>query len=206
MNTVTTVQEQRIDDAAQEALAVTIYNDNLALVKDLRRLTLTQGENRLAWRNCSARIRPETALLSETSGALQVSLLEQNFDFDLLTPKSLLKKYLGRQVQVIRANDAGERTSEEATVLATNKGVILRYADRIEGGIHHPRGSGSGSLATRARSWPGRAGPGGPRTGPGPGGRRAGRPQRWWAVCARSWGRGCLGRGWRPGGPRAAGI
>lgn len=135
MNTVTTVQEQRIDDAAQEALAVTIYNDNLALVKDLRRLTLTQGENRLAWRNCSARIRPETALLSETSGALQVSLLEQNFDFDLLTPKSLLKKYLGRQVQVIRANDAGERTSEEATVLATNKGVILRYADRIETGL-----------------------------------------------------------------------
>ena len=135
MNTVTTVQEQRIDDAAQEALAVTIYNDNLALVKDLRRLTLTQGENRLAWRNCSARIRPETALLSETSGALQVSLLEQNFDFDLLTPKSLLKKYLGRQVQVIRANDAGERTSEEATLLATNKGVILRYADRIENGL-----------------------------------------------------------------------
>lgn len=136
MTTVTmTVTEQRIDDTAQEALAVTIYNDNLALVKDLRRLTLTQGENRLAWRNCSGRIRPETALLSETSGALQVRLLEQNFDFDLLTPKSLLRKYLGRQVQVIRTNDVGERTTEEATVLATNKGVILRYADRIETGL-----------------------------------------------------------------------
>lgn len=135
MNNVTTVQEQRIDDAAQEALAVTIYNDDLALVKDLRRLTLTQGENRLAWRNCSARIRPETALLAETSGALQVSLLEQNFDFDLLTPESLLEKYIGRQVQVIRTNDAGERTTEEATVLATNDGVVLRYADRIETGL-----------------------------------------------------------------------
>ena len=135
MNTVTTVQEQRIDDAAQEALAVTIYNDNLALVKDLRRLTLTQGENRLAWRNCSGRIRPETALLSETSGALQIGLLEQNFDFDLLTPQSLLRKYLGQKVQVIRTNDAGDRTSEEATVLATNEGVILRYADHIETGL-----------------------------------------------------------------------
>jgi hypothetical protein len=136
MNTATMpVPEQRIDDSAQEALAVTIYNDDLALVKDLRRLTLTQGENRLAWRNCSGRIRPETALLSETSGALQVRLLEQNFDFDLLTPQSLLEKYLGRQVQVIRTNDAGERTSEEATVLATNEGVILRYADRIETGL-----------------------------------------------------------------------
>lgn len=135
MNNVTTVQEQRIDDAAQEALAVTIYNDDLALLKDLRRLTLTQGENRLAWRNCAGRIRPETALLAETSGALQVSLLEQNFDFDLLTPESLLEKYIGRQVQVIRTNDAGERTTEEATVLATNDGVVLRYADRIETGL-----------------------------------------------------------------------
>jgi hypothetical protein len=136
MNNITMgIQEQRIDDSAQEALAVTIYNDDLALVKDLRRLTLNQGENRLAWRNVSGRIRPETALLSETSGSLQIGLLEQNFDFDLLTPQSLLKKYLGRKVQVIRTNDAGDRTSEEATVLATNEGVILRYADRIETGL-----------------------------------------------------------------------
>ncbi|WP_100920868.1 DUF4139 domain-containing protein [Candidatus Thiodictyon syntrophicum] len=136
MNNVTmSIQEQRIDDSAQQALAVTIYNDDLALVKDLRRLTLTLGENRLAWRNVSGRIRPETALLSETSGTLQVSLLEQNFDFDLLTPQSLLRKYLGRRVQVIRTNNAGERTVEEATVLATNEGVILRYADRIETGL-----------------------------------------------------------------------
>ena len=134
-NDTMSIQEQRIDDSAQQALAVTIYNDDLALVKDLRRLTLILGENRLAWRNVSGRIRPETALLSETSGTLQVSLLEQNFDFDLLTPQSLLRKYLGRRVQVIRTNDAGDRTVEEATVLAANEGVILRYADRIETGL-----------------------------------------------------------------------
>jgi len=131
-NTAATIQEQRIDDSAQQALAVTIYNDNLALVKDLRELTLTQGENRLAWRNCSGQIRPETALLSATSGTAAVTLLEQNFDFDLLTPQSLLKKYVGRKVQAIRTADDGARTTEDATVLATNDGVVLRYADRIE--------------------------------------------------------------------------
>jgi hypothetical protein len=104
--------EQRIDASAQKALAVTIYNDDLALVKDLRSLTLTQGVNRLAWRNVSATIRPETALLSETTGRLPVTLLEQNFDFDLLDADSLLKKYVGRSVRVIRTNDAGERTEE----------------------------------------------------------------------------------------------
>jgi hypothetical protein len=127
--------EQRIDADAQKALAVTIYNDDLALVKDLRGLTLIQGENRLAWRNVSARIRPETALLSETSGQLPVALLEQNFDFDLLDAESLLKKYVGRTVRVIRTNDAGQRTEEEAKVLAANNGVVLRYADRIETGV-----------------------------------------------------------------------
>ncbi|WP_295446300.1 DUF4139 domain-containing protein [uncultured Thiodictyon sp.] len=134
-STAAAVAEQRIDDSAQQALAVTIYNDDLALVKDQRALTLTQGENRLAWRNVSGKIRPETALLSETSGKLPISLLEQNFDFDLLTPQSLLKKYLGRTIQVIRTNDAGERTTEDATVLATNEGVVLRYPDRIETGV-----------------------------------------------------------------------
>ena len=127
--------EIRVDESAQQALAVTIYNDDLALVKDLRGLTLTEGENRLAWRGVSVQIRPETALLSETTGKLPVAVLEQNFDFDLLTPQSLLKKYVGRGVQVIRSNDAGERTVEEATVLAANDGVVLRYPDRIETGI-----------------------------------------------------------------------
>lgn len=126
------IEEQRIDDTAQKALAVTIYNENLALVKDLRQLSLVQGETRLAWRNVSGQIRPETALLTETTGALKVSLLEQNFDFDLLTPESLLKKYIGRKVQAIRTADDGVRTTEDATVLATNDGVVLRYADRIE--------------------------------------------------------------------------
>lgn len=125
-------QEQRIDDTARQTLAVTIYNDNLALIKDQRQVTLEAGENRLAWRNVSAQIRPETALLNDVSQQLDLTLLEQNFDFDLLTPTSLLKKYLGRTVQVIRTNDAGERTTELATVLAVNDGVILRYDDRIE--------------------------------------------------------------------------
>ena len=127
-----TATEQRIDDTAQQALAITLYNDNLALVKDQRQVALEQGENRLAWRNVSVKIRPETALLKAVSGPFDLTRLEQNFDFDLLTPTSLLKKYVGRAVQVIRANDAGERTAETATVLAVNEGLVLRYADRIE--------------------------------------------------------------------------
>lgn len=129
------ILEKRLDDSAQQALAITIYNQNLALVRDRRRCTLTAGENRLAWRTVSAQIRPETALLSAVAGAIPISLIEQNFDFDLLTPDSLLNKYLGRQVHVIRTQEDGTRITEEAQVLATNAGVVLRYADRIETGV-----------------------------------------------------------------------
>lgn len=127
--------EQRIEDVAQRSVALTIYNDDLALVKDLRRVSIDRGENRLAWRNVSQGIRPETALLRDPAGNLGITLLEQNFDFDLLTPESLLKKYLGRNVFVVRTNDAGDRTVEEAEVLAYSQGAVLRYEDRIETGV-----------------------------------------------------------------------
>jgi hypothetical protein len=120
----------------QQSVAVTIYNEDLALVKDSRKVGVEAGENVLAWRDVSARIRPETALLRDTRNGTGISLLEQNFDFDLLTPAKLLEKYVGREVRVIRTNPAtGEETTETATVLATNGGVVLQYADRIETGV-----------------------------------------------------------------------
>ena len=119
----------------REAVAVTIYNDNLALVREARKLPLNAGANRIALRDVSARIMPETASLVARSGAA-LQLLEQNFDYDLLSAQSLLGKYVGKRVTTIRTNPAnGEETREEATVLANNDGVVLQYADRIETGL-----------------------------------------------------------------------
>jgi hypothetical protein len=66
---------------AQTGLAVTIYNNDLALIRDQRRIDLKTGENELAFIDVSGGIRPETALLTAQGGGLQVT--EQNFDFDL---------------------------------------------------------------------------------------------------------------------------
>ena len=76
----------------REAVAVTIYNENLALVREARKLPLNAGANRIALRDVSARIMPETASLAARSGAA-LQLLEQNFDYDLLSAQSLLGKY-----------------------------------------------------------------------------------------------------------------
>ncbi len=122
--------------ADQQGVAVTIYNDNLALVKDARKVRLDRDLNRLAWREVSAQMRPETAQLRNVTQAGGFRLLEQNFDFDLLTPGKLLDKYVGRDVTVIRTNPAtGAETRESATVLSTNSGVVLKFADRIETGV-----------------------------------------------------------------------
>jgi len=122
----------------QRQVAVTIYNEDMALVRDSRRVDLPAGESALAWRDVSARMRPETALLHSLSGGRGFQPIEQNFDFDLLTPQKLLEKYVGRRVRIIRTNPAtGADSSEEATVLSANEGVVLQYADRIES---HPPG------------------------------------------------------------------
>ncbi len=122
--------------ADQKEVAVTIYNENLALVKDKRTLTLPEGENTLAFREVSGRMRPETALLQSNSQQEDIVVIEQNFDFDLLTPQKLLEKYVGRTIGIVKTHPTtGEETVEEAAVLSSNNGVVLRVGDRIETGV-----------------------------------------------------------------------
>ena len=116
----------------QTAVAVTIYNNDLALVRDSRNVTLAEGENDLAFIEVSAGIRPETALL--TGRGAQLDIVEQNFDFDLLTPQKLLEKSVGQSIRVVRTNpETGADTTEDATVLSVAEGqVVLKIGDRIE--------------------------------------------------------------------------
>ncbi|KVW94406.1 DUF4139 domain-containing protein [Thiobacillus denitrificans] len=122
--------------ADQQSVAVTIYSDNLALIKDARRVRLARDINQLAWRDVSAQMRPETAQLRNVSNPAGFRLQEQTFDFDRLTPGKLLEKYVGREVGVIRTHPStGAETRETATVLSTHSGVVLQFADHIEAGV-----------------------------------------------------------------------
>lgn len=135
LNTASVIaNEVRSSLEDQQGVAVTIYNSDLALIRDQRKVTLNSGQSSLALRDVSAQIRPETALLRSLSGGLTV--LEQNFDFDLLTPQKLLEKFVGKSVGVIQTNPAtGVESREQAQVLAANNGVVLKIGDRIETGI-----------------------------------------------------------------------
>jgi hypothetical protein len=130
------IDESRSTLSDQQAVAVTIYNQDLALVKDTRKVNLKTGLNALALRDVSAQMRPETALLRSINAPGSLNLLEQNFDFDLLTPQKMLEKYVGKTVSIIKTNPAtGAETTEQATVLSANNGVVLKIGNRIETGI-----------------------------------------------------------------------
>jgi hypothetical protein len=115
--------------AESPRLSLTIYNTNLALIEETRTLDPGVGRSRLEFKDVSAAIRPETVVLS----APGVAIVEQNFDYDLLTPTKLMEKAVGQQVQIVRTNPgSGAQVTEKATVLSVNDGVVLRIGDRIE--------------------------------------------------------------------------
>jgi hypothetical protein len=115
--------------AADRNLSITIYGDDLALVQDRREIDVQGGRQRIEFQDVSAEIRPETVSLS----ASDVTIIEQNFDFDLLTPAKLMEKAVGHEITIVRVNPAsGAETREQAQVLATNGGVVMKIGQRIE--------------------------------------------------------------------------
>lgn len=115
--------------SAQGDVAITIYNNNLALVQDSRTLTVPTGRSRQEFPDVSAQIRPETVTLSGPG----IGIVEQNFDYDLLSPDKLMEKAVGQVVTIVRTNPAtGAETREQAKVLAANGGIVLQIGQRIE--------------------------------------------------------------------------
>ncbi|MEL6113274.1 MAG: DUF4139 domain-containing protein [Pseudomonadota bacterium] len=118
---------QRENEASD--LSLTIYNDNLALIHDVRTLSYARGRSVVSLPGVSSQIQAPTVTFS----APGVSIIEQNFDYDLLTPAKLMEKAVGRQVKIVRTNPAtGRETTQTATVLSVNRGVVLKIGDRIE--------------------------------------------------------------------------
>lgn len=115
--------------SAQGDLSVTIYNNGQSLVQDVRQLAIAPGRSTIAFPDVSAMIRPETLSFA----AAGTAIVEQNFDFDLLTPQKLMEKAVGQTVTLISTNPAtGQETTRRAEVLSTYGGVVIRVDGHIE--------------------------------------------------------------------------
>jgi hypothetical protein len=126
-----------LDD--QVDLAVTVYNSDIALVRDTRDLQLPAGSFDLRFMDIAATVNPATVHFRSLTEPTRVSVLEQNYEYDLLEPDKLLHKYVGRDVTLVRPRDEGGTTRYEevkARLLSYNNGPVWRIGNEIVTGLH----------------------------------------------------------------------
>src|SRR5207245_4183936 len=119
-------------------VAVTVYNTNLALVRDVRILRLPAGELDLRFMDVAAQINPATVHIVSLTSPKELAVLEQNYEYDLLSPNKLLQKYVGKELTLIRIRSENSSTREEAvkaTLLAYNEGPVWKVGDEIITGM-----------------------------------------------------------------------
>jgi hypothetical protein len=117
-------------------LAITIYNQDLALVKDTRELALSAGESPLRFEDVAAKIDPRTVAIHSLTDASKLAVVEQNYVFDLISPEKLMEKYVGREVELVESDVRLRSQTTKATLLSTNGGPVYQVGDRIH--VGHP--------------------------------------------------------------------
>ena len=118
------------DDRKQ--VSITVYNQNFGLVREVRELAqLGSGKVELEFRDVAANIQPETVHIKSLTGA-GLSVLEQNYRYDLLNPQTLLEKYVGKRVRAYRYHEqTGKEDVVDAELLSTEGGPILKFNNEI---------------------------------------------------------------------------
>src|SRR5258707_12834857 len=122
----------------QTDLAITVYNSNIALVRDVRQLTLPAGDFRLKFMDIAATVNPATVHFRSLTEPDKLGVIEQNYEYDLLEPAKLLHKYVGKEVTLVRSyqeNGTTKREEIKATLLSDNNGPVWKIGNDIVTGM-----------------------------------------------------------------------
>src|SRR5882724_4905472 len=118
----------------QTDLAITVYNSNIALVRDVRQLALPAGDFRLKFMDIAATVNPATVHFRSLTDPEKLAVIEQNYEYDLLEPAKLLHKYVGKEITLERSyfeNNTTKREQFKATLLSDNNGTVWRVGNDI---------------------------------------------------------------------------
>jgi hypothetical protein len=121
-----------LDD--QTELALTVYNSDLALVRDVRTLRLPRGVSDLQFMDVAATVNPATVHFRSLTEPSRLGVLEQNYEYDLLEPEKLLRKYVGRDVTLVRRRQENGTVREEvvtARLLSYNNAPVWQIGGEI---------------------------------------------------------------------------
>ena len=129
-------QTTTLDDQAE--LSITVYNSDIALIRDVRNLQLARGTGNLRFMDIAATVNPATVHFRSLTEPQQVSVHEQNYEYDLLEPDKLLRKYVGREVTLMRNRSENGSTRQEevkALLLSYNQQPVWKIGNEIVTGI-----------------------------------------------------------------------
>lgn len=116
----------------QKSVEVTVYNSNLGLVKDVRDIKLPKGSGEMQFMDVAALIQPFTVSIRSLNAADQFSIVEQNYEYDLLNSTKLLDKYVGKKLKIEKYNEyQGKSEIVQAELLSNNNGQIYKIGDEI---------------------------------------------------------------------------
>jgi hypothetical protein len=138
-NAAANVADQSTSLSDQTDLAVTVYNSNIALVRDVRQLQLPSGAFRLKFMDIAATVNPATVHFRSLTEPEKVGVLEQNYEYDLLEPNKLLNKYVGKEVTLVRTymdNNTTKHEEIKARLLANNNGPVWKIGNDIVTGVY----------------------------------------------------------------------
>ncbi len=128
----------RSTEQDQKDLAVTVYNSNVGLVRDVRRLRLPTGTVDLRFMDIAAQVNPATVHIVSLTAPKELTVLEQNYEYDLLSPQKLLAKYVGKELTLVRLveeNNSTKEVPQKATLLANNEGPVWKVGNEIITGM-----------------------------------------------------------------------
>src|SRR5207245_11484201 len=127
---------------ARKDASGTASNSNIALVRDVRRMRLPTGAVDLRFMDIAAKVNPATVHIVSLTAPKELTVLEQNYEYDLLNPQKLLDKYVGKEVTLVRLRSENNSTKEEyvkAALLANNEGPVWKVGNEIITGMGSDR-------------------------------------------------------------------
>jgi hypothetical protein len=113
---------------------VTVYNSNIALVRDVRQIAMPAGSFRLKFMDIAATVNPATVHFRSLTDPAKLNVTEQNYEYDLLDPAKLLHKYVGKEITLEHSyfdNNTTKREQYKATLLADNNGTVWKIGNDI---------------------------------------------------------------------------
>lgn len=120
--------------ADRASVHITVYNNNLALVREIRQVRLESGVGELRFMDVAEKILAESVRIQSLSNPSLLGVLEQNYEFDLLNPNKLLEKYVGKEITLIQKkleNNTERMENFKAELLSANEGQVWRINGQI---------------------------------------------------------------------------